>query len=619
MKDEESVYRFGVFELHTGSGELERQGRRVRLQEQPLRILKRLLRSPGEIVTREALQRELWPDDTFVDFDLGINKAVRKLRAALGDSADNPRFIETLPKRGYRFIAPVEVDAPSTDVEVTKSEPPPSRGGGRSIVAAALLAIVVLATVRVATRPSAERLSGEATRLAVLPFRHLGPESDDQYFTDGLTEEVTTQLGRLRTNELRVIAPSSVEPYRDPSKPIQEIGEELGVDFVLLGSVRRRADRLRVTARLVRSRDALPLWSESFDDEVGNVFEIQGAVARGVTEAFSLSLRAPAASAPPPSMAAYDAYLRGLYAQRPFTVSALREAAEAFELAVALEPSFAPAHAALSQAYWVLGQPLLGMPYRAAMERAKEEAREAIALDETLDAGHSAIGWVELWYDWDWASAEASFRRALALNPSSIQARLGLAFLFSATERHGEAIVEGARLVELAPLDLGVRTATAELYLHDDRYEEARLECERALAIDAGFQRAHLVLQWVAEAEGDFAAAATEHERFLLAGGDSAETARKVREAVHDGGALGYWRWLRGEAEASYREERLHATIWSTILARLGETDLAFETLEEAFRSRSGDLILLRVGSWYDPLRGDPRFAGLVRRMAFPP
>jgi serine/threonine-protein kinase len=365
--------------------------------------------------------------------------------------------------------------------------------------------------------------------------------------------------------------------------------------------------------------DQAQLWSEVYDRELTDVFSIQREVAEQIAGALSMELlpvERASLTAPTENTAAYQSYLQGLYAMRPFTGEAVIEAARLFEEALALDPDFALAHAMRSRAYWSLGQPLLSYPYREAMEISKSAAITALSADEREATAHNALGWVEAWYEWDWAASEASFRRALELNPSATNARLGYAFVLSATLQHDEALAEANRASNNAPLDFGLRTAVAELYLHARRYDDAVAQCEKVLSMDGDFQRAYLVLRWVAEARGDLGEAVRAHERFMLLGGARMEQARELGQAYQTGGAQGYWSWHLRMLEAT--GAKFHRTELASILAGVGDLDAAFIALEEAFVVRAGDLILLQVAPWFDPLRNDPRFDDLVRRMEFP-
>jgi TolB-like protein/DNA-binding winged helix-turn-helix (wHTH) protein len=616
--------RFGVFELDPSTGELRKKGLRIKLQGQPFKELVLLLDRAGEIVTREELHGHLWPSDTFVDFDRNLNKAIRKLREALGDSAGSPRFVETLPRRGYRFIAPVEMSAPEAAISENALTEPPRRGYLVGFAAVTgLIALVAAALAWFGTSPSPEPTVSQPERrlmLAVLPFDNLSDDPDDLYFGEGLTEEMITTLGKLKPERLGVIARSSVEPFRGRPRSVPRIGSELGVGYLVEGSVRRQENRVRVSAQLVKVDDQSQIWAAVYDRELTDVFSIQSEVAEEIARALSVELlpaERASLAAPTDDAEAYQAYLRGLYAMGSFTGDKMLEAVTLFEEALERDPEFALAQAMRSRAYWSLGQPLLSYPYQEAMELSKSAAVAALAFEDGEAAAHSALGWVEAWYDWDWTAAEASYRRALELNPSATGARLGHAFLLSATMQHDRALGEGDVALGHAPLDFGLRTGVAELYLHARRYEDAVAQVQKVLSIDQDYQRAHLILRWVAEARGRFDEAAAAHEAFMLLGGASPERARELQAAHETGGAEGYWRWHLRSLESG--RFKFHRTELASVLGGVGDMDAAFAALEEAFAMRAGDLILLQVAPWFDPLRDDPRLDELVERMAFPP
>src|SRR5215470_392810 len=372
-----TLVRFANCEVDLPAGEIRKAGIRIHIQHQPFRILEALLERPGEVVTREELRSRIWPNESFGDFDQALNIAVTKLRNALGDSAERPRFIETLPRRGYRFIADVQ-------------QPPASA----SIVGKKML--------------------------VVLPFDNLNGDPGQEYFVDGLTEELIAQLGQLNPKRLGVIARTSAVQYKATKKSIREIAKELNVEYVLEGSVRREGERVRITAQLIQVVDQTHLWSQSYDREMRDILGVQQDVARHVGRAMAFELfpehpgpRIPAVTDP----AAHEALLRGRFYWGQRSEEAVKKAIEFFEQALALDPRLAPAYSGLADCSTLLCWFGALTPNEAG-PRAGDAAKRALELDATQSEAHASLALVHYWYEWDWARAEDEFRRAIALNPS---------------------------------------------------------------------------------------------------------------------------------------------------------------------------------------------------------
>jgi TolB-like protein/DNA-binding winged helix-turn-helix (wHTH) protein len=372
------MYRFGVFEADEHAGELRKQGRALKVRGRPFDILVALLKRPGAVVTREELRNHLWPADTFVDFDHGLNSAMNRLREALGDSAENPRFIETLPKKGYRFIAPVEMVVEAVAVgtmtaaapAVVAAAPPPavpqtpltpvapslSRASRIVLLLAGGALAVAVVVAALYLRPSSTPVPGRMT-LAVLPFENLSNDADQEFFSDGFTEEMIAELGKLDPEHLGVIARTTTMLYKGARKSVGQIRQELGVDYVLEGSIRRSGSRVRITAQLVRAREMTHLWSESYDRDVADSLSIQSEVAMKIAKSLELALRGPQTAAAPKSFPAYELTLRGRFYREQATEEGARKAIEYFQRAIAADPPYAPAFAGIADAYLLLGAP----------------------------------------------------------------------------------------------------------------------------------------------------------------------------------------------------------------------------------------------------------------------
>lgn len=497
----EIVLHFGAFELDVRTGELHKSGHKIALRPQAAKILAMLAGRPAQLVTREELKDEIWGPDTFVDFEHGLNLCIRQIRAALDDDADTPRYVETLPRRGYRFIAPVESNngpaepgSHETAAEARR-EAAVEPGGSRRLFWPGLMALAAILVAFVATLAITTSLhwravllgdhsspvpattaSAEPARcmLVVLPFDNLGSPKQE-YFSAGLTEEITTQLSELVPVRLGVIARTSAVRYKQSGKPISEIGRELGVAYVVEGGVLRARNRVRVGVQLIRVSDQSSVWAEEFEGELRDVIILQAKIAQAIARGVGVTLTMPEqtrlASARIVNADAHEAYLRGVYELRKNTAESLENAIQYFQQALAREPDNAIAYVRLAEAYYyqstIYKAPLTVMP------QAKAAVARAIELDETVADAHALLGKIKLSFDWDWPGAEREFRRALELNPSLSSAHAGYAEYLQTQNRGDDAIRELRRAQELDPL-LPVAHGHLPLYLFElRRYEQA--------------------------------------------------------------------------------------------------------------------------------------------------
>ncbi|MGH8204650.1 MAG: winged helix-turn-helix domain-containing protein, partial [Steroidobacteraceae bacterium] len=472
--------RFGPFAVDLRSGDLHEHGqKKTRLRGQPLQVLAMLLERPGELVTRDELRARLWSAHTVVDFEHGLHAAVNKLRAALNDAADHPRYIETIPRRGYRFVGPVET------TESSAATPRLARRFKSSIALALVIPLVVGAAAVLWSSRNAESPAGTADSrpmLAVLPFENVSGNPDQEYFSDGLSEELITRLGQVDPSRLGVIARTSTLGYKRTTKPIREISRELGVDFVLEGTVRSADSRVRVSAQLIRASDETHLWAASFDRTLGDLLPVQTEIARAV--AGELHLRLPGldvlADKPsrPVGWEAHEAALRGRHFLEQRTAEGIQTARAYFERAVALEPGYALAHVGLADSF-LLSATYAGVPTAEAMERAREAVLRALWLDEHEPAAHAWLGIILAEYDWDWAGAERSLRRAIELNPNFAYAHKLYAEHLSYLGRFEEAIAEARLARRLDPLSVVTNTLVGLVLYRAREYESATVALER--------------------------------------------------------------------------------------------------------------------------------------------
>jgi TolB-like protein/DNA-binding winged helix-turn-helix (wHTH) protein/thioredoxin-like negative regulator of GroEL len=496
---------FGSFEVDLGSRELRRQGLKINLQDQPFRLLALLLERAGEVVTREELRDKLWPADTFVDFDHSLNTAVRKLREALGDSAETPRYVETLARRGYRFVAPVAEPGPtapvahSADADVASPSPPTTArlapSARRVVVLAAVLSSAALVAYWMGARPGPGSQPGRRLTLAVLPFDNLSGDADQEYLSDGLTEEMITQLGRLEPDRLRVTARSSTWKYKRAERDIDRLRRELGADYVLEGSLRRAGERVRVTTQLIQAVDQTDVWAETYERDLRDVLVLQSEVARAVARAIALTLtpdaQARLSSARSVRPESYEDYLGGRYFWNRRTEAALKQALGYFQRAIAADPDYARAYSGLADCYSALGASSIvgALPPRQAMPEAKAAARKALQIDGMLAEAHNSLAMVHLLYDWDLAASEREFRRALELDPDYTTAHHWYSHTLIVLGRTEESLAESKRALELEPLNLAIGVHLGWHYLYARQYDQAIEQFRKTLELDRPFPR----------------------------------------------------------------------------------------------------------------------------------
>jgi len=494
------VIRFGPFELDPGTGELRRDGGVIPLAPQPFRLLHALASRPGELLTREELRQQVWGEGTFVDFERGLNFCILQVRTAIGDNAKSPMYIETLPKRGYRFVGAID-------------EERPRKRRWPFIAAAALL--VVVGIVVVGDRRS--RLSGQAglpvlqrPMIAVLPFDDLSA-APEAHLASGMTEELITHLGRLHPRRLGVIARTSILTYAGTKKSIRDIGRELGALYVVEGSVRREGDRVRVTAQLIDARDQTHLWAESFDRSGVGALAIQEDVAARIARALRIELLDDTALTAR-SPAAHEAYLRGRHLWHQKRTADVEAGIRELREAVRLEPGFALAHIALAEAVHTLAMRGRISPADAAAE-IRHASDAALRSAPNLAQSHGITAMLHFWYDRDWERADESFRRALELNPGEPGALHDHGWLLITRGALDEGIAEIRRAQELDPVSPRANAHVAWAYIYTRRYADAIREAKRALELSPGFDEAYRCLEHAYALSGNFAAALAMREK----------------------------------------------------------------------------------------------------------
>jgi TolB-like protein/DNA-binding winged helix-turn-helix (wHTH) protein/Tfp pilus assembly protein PilF len=489
---EEAVIRFQEFELSLKSGELRKNGCVVRLQPQPFKVLVFLASHAGQMVTRQELQQAVWEGETFVDFEHGLNFCIKQIRAALGDDAQSPRFIETLPRRGYRFIAEVENLKVSTQSQtVPRIEPVirASKSSARWFVFAGIA--IALVAFYFAWR-SFDRAPKSKVMIAVLPFENLGG-ADQDYFSDGMTEEMIARLGQMQPERLGVIARTSAMVYKGANKDIARIGRELGVDFVLEGSVRREEENLRITAQLIKVSDQTHLWSQTFDRSTGGALLIQSEVADKIAVALAIELLKDKTSASS-SAEAVDAYLRGRYLWNKGDRESVSKSVEYFKQSIEKDSGYAAAFAGLADSYRLLGMYYTLLPAEA-YPKAKEAALRAIELDPRNAEAYVSLGTIAFRYEWKWEEAERNFLRAIEINPSLGLAHHDYSWFLVAMGRFDEGIEQMKLAQRLDPLSPLANSDVGWVYLMARRYDEAIEQIERTLELEPRFGSALACLE----------------------------------------------------------------------------------------------------------------------------
>jgi TolB-like protein/DNA-binding winged helix-turn-helix (wHTH) protein/Flp pilus assembly protein TadD len=619
------VLRFDIFELDMRAGELRKRGIKLRLQGQPIQVLATLLTHAGSLVTREEFRAQIWPADTFIDFDHSLHNAIARLREVLGDSAETPRYIETLPRRGYRFIAPVEgieIRAPELPAHLPQSEIPVRVNETRTRVALAftLLSLLAVGSALWLVRTVSHRTTAipPVHSIAVLPLDNFSGDPSQDYFVDGMTDELITDLAKV--GSLRVISRTSVMRYKGAKKTLPEIARELNVDGIVEGSVTRSGERVRITAQLLYAPTDRHLWAETYERDVGNVLKLQSEVAQAIAEQVRAQLtpqqQARLRSARPVNPEAYEAYLRGLlYLTTQFsTAEPLNIAKNYFEQSIRKDPGFARAYAGLAECYVYLAL-FRQLPRERASKSAKEALHKALELDDSVGEAHDALGLLSWRQDWDWNAAEREFNNAVALAPSYSCAREDRAIYLSFVGRRAEALADLSKSRELDPGPNSAMTEAAAYYQLRN-YESLVEASRRGIALNANEWLEYYNLGVGYEGAGKLLEAIPEYQKALeMSGGDQDVTASLAHVYAVTGrraAAKNILRDLEQKSKSSYISPYIIATIY----AGLGDKDRAFALLEKAYQERSWDMAWhIKADLRIDNLRPDPRFQNLLRRV----
>ncbi|HUM04935.1 MAG TPA: winged helix-turn-helix domain-containing protein [Terriglobales bacterium] len=622
------VWQFGPYRLDAAERLLQREGVEVRLPPKAFDLLIVLAGSGGRLMQKEDLLKEVWPD-SFVE-ESSLAQHISMLRRILQEGEGGALYIETVPKQGYRFVSPVTLISQAEPAGEGLRGDSSSAGGFRIsrwqlAIAGSLLLLAIAAAVwprlqaKLSSRSPSAQAAPSKVMLAVLPFENLTGDAAQDFFSDGFTEEMITQLGHLDPVHMGVIARTSAMHYRDTKLGVDAIARELGVQYIVEGSVRRSGDRIRISAQLIQVRDQTHLWAQNYDREGRDVLEIQGQVASAIAEQIELKLTPEATArftrSASVNLQAYDAYLQGRYFWNRRDRQGLVKAVRYLEEAVALDSTQPKFYAGLADALAIMGSlPDSPVPRPQAMERARAAALKAISLDELSAEPHASLGFVEMHYDWNWVAAEREFRRAIELNPSYATAHHWYAYYLMAMERQDESLAEIRRAEQLDPLSLIIQRDVADMLYFARRYDEAIAQCRKVLERDPQFELAsfslyqiYAVRRMAPEMDEAFRAMQADLHGLPL-------TATAPGDAM-----VGRKEKARRELVEMQRQEsqgKNLAHAMAIAYAALGDRDQAFHWLDIAIQAREGSLILLKTDPMLDPLRADPRFSTLIKKMS---
>jgi TolB-like protein/DNA-binding winged helix-turn-helix (wHTH) protein/Flp pilus assembly protein TadD len=632
------LYRFGAYEVDTTRNELRKSGARIRLEPKPWLLLVALLERAGNVVTRSDLQQVLWGADLFVEFDKGLNVAVAKVRAALSDLPEKPRYIETVPGQGYRFAADVErifgpslassaealrhAQLPAPSSEDYPSQPDPAlqgfisagirrpwlrRRGGAFVVAVTVCMVLLAVTVTKLTlrRPRAQGwVHDEKIMLVVLPFENLSGDPGQEYLSDGITEELSEKLGNQDPPQLGVIGRTSAMTYKYSHRTIREIGKELGVDYVLEGSVRRNGSEVRVMAQLVQVSDQAHVWAASYDENLGDLLKLERELASEIARQVGMSIAIGQTKKPvqlhDPTPEAHEAYLLGRYHWYKRTTEGWKTAEEYFRLAIQKDPNYAAAYAALAEC-------------RIPRDEAHAAALKAIALDPNSGEAYTALGWVEVYRYLDRAAAAPAFRQAIELAPNYAQAH----YSYAETLHPHDAIKEVREAISLDPLSPLFHSGLANVLLDAGQFDDAVRELRIVLELDPKFAVGHGGLGVIYTQEGRYKEAIQEFQIEQKLGGNY-QLGRIGYAYAHLGNKK---QTLRILSQLEAQEDETGGVSYDLAMVELGlgNKDKAIAWLQKLNEDHDDDnLLWLANDHVFDPLHTDPRFQDIVRRMSFP-
>lgn len=644
------ILHFGVFEVDLKACELRKHGLRLKLAEQPFQVLSVLLEKPGEIVTREELRNRLWPGDTFVDFDHGLNNAVMRLREVLGDASDSPRFVETIPRRGYKFIAPVAgpFSAPLSTLELnlkqilpscgpSLAEPPvlqevaaPHATRGRSILnglgfmtGPIILAVIlsIAGLIYYFRSPNPKSLHGRSKSLIVLPLENLSGDKDQEYFADGMTDDLIANLAKIRS--LRVISHSTAMAYKGTHKPLSQIANELSVDAVVEGTVLRVGNRVRITAELVQVSTDRHLWADTYESQMGDILALQNRVSSAIVNEIRINLTPEEeerlAKNPAISPGAYEDYLKGRYYWNKRSDENLTKAIAYFERATQQDANYALAYAGLSDCYAIISAEIFGtMPAALAAPKSKTAALRALAIDPTLAEAETSLATVKFNSDWDWVGASDGFAKAIQQNPSYATAYQRYSLYLMAMGKAEDSFTQINKARELDPLSISINFSLGWRLYMARQYDRAVQQLQDTLEMDPSYELPHLVLGLSYVQKGNYELAIPELRKAVELSHGTPLMISALANAYGRSGNRAAAEKLLFQLNSDSSKEYVSPYYFALVYAGLGENEKAVDWLEKAFADRSNGLVFMKVEPLLDGLRSNPRFAVLQQKLNFP-
>ncbi|MBB5343844.1 winged helix-turn-helix domain-containing protein [Tunturibacter empetritectus] len=651
------IVRFGLFEVDLEACELRKKGLRIKLQDQPLHILRVLIERPGEIVSREELRHRLWQPDTFVDFDHSLNTAMMRLREVLGDSSENPRFIETVPRKGYRFVAPVHHVRPDTAAgsvvtqDVNHAGLPPGNESkdlypiasdetpapatwvrknfqislfhALALVVALVLLTAIVSSIFFKLRSNgifSNASSKPITSLVVLPMENLSGDKSQEYFADGMTDELIASLARI--SSIRVLSRTTAMEYKDSHESLGKIARDLGVDAVVEGTVLRSGDRVRITAELIQVSTDRHLWADTYESPLDDVLTLQNRVASAIVDQIRIQLtsqdKTRLASRRLVKPDAYEDFLKGLFYWNKRSREDLLKAIDYFQSATVKDPQYALAYAGLADCYGILGAAIVGtVPTIDVAPKAEAAAMKAVELDDSLAETQTALATVQFNYKWDWKAAERGFRRAIELNPNYATAHQRYSLYLTAMGRRSESLQEMERARSLDPLSVSMNFSLGwRLYMARE-YDRALVQLNDAIEMDPSFVLPHIVLGQTYEQMGDYTKAIAELEKTAIMSHRSTPVIAALGHVYAVAGRPAEAHKILEELQSESRTGYVSPFYIALVYAGLKDESRTMEWLERAYADRSNSMVFTDVDPRFDSLRSNPKFQNLLQRMNF--
>jgi TolB-like protein/DNA-binding winged helix-turn-helix (wHTH) protein/Tfp pilus assembly protein PilF len=626
------LFEFGPFRLDPAERRLLRDGRPIPLPPKNFDALLLLVEHAGHLLGKDEMTERLWPDSIVEEASLA--KCIFTLRKALGDAAEGNTYIETVPRSGYRFVAEVRVLAadddaaipllgidsatPSASAVSIASAAAPRRRWMPVAAASGLLLLLVAAYLGWKSLHAAPPATAKRAMLAVLPFENLTGDPEQEFFSDGLAEELITQLGRIDPERLGVIARTSAMRYKGSQKDTKQIGTELGVAYILEGSVRREGQRVRITAQLIEVQGQSELWADNYEQESAARLPLEISVASDIATNIRQKLAPAARAAPavirPVDQKAYELYLRGRYFWNKRSEEGFRKAIASFEQAIAADPAYASAYAGLADCYNLLDEYSI-RPSADSFPKAKAAANKALELDPTLADAHASLAYATMYYDRDWVGAEKRFRRAIELNPSDVTAHQWYGEFLVAMGRFDDATAEMKKAQQLDPFSLVVNSALAFSFHYSRQYDLAIEQYRKVIEMEPGFVVGHYGLGLAYEQKKEYERAQAEFEKAIALLGGETDAIAAIGRVQALQGKKAEARRIVGRLRSLARRKYVSPVNVAVLLLSLGENDEAFQWLEKAYQERYGWLIFLRVDPRFDGVRSDPRFNELLKRI----